>query len=313
MLGGTQNHFKPKRFELEISRRWRQGDGKAGSARGNADVFVHEIRDWDDAYENGRNIPGGDAYPGRWVAPARAFRDAARARLDVAYGEGARHRYDLFLPQGAPRGLFVFVHGGYWMALDKSYWSHLAAGAVARGYACAVPSYDLCPAVSIARITAQVGAAIDHAAAQIAGPLVLAGHSAGGHLVASMMCHDTPLGEAARASLRHVVSISGLHDLRPMLRTARNRTLRLDMASAEAGSPVLKRPLPDVRLTAWVGGGERQEFLRQSRLLADMWRGLGAATLDVAEPDRHHFNVIDGLAEAESPLMRAALDPVEGG
>ncbi len=275
-------------------------------------MIVHEIRDWDDAYENGGNIPGGAEYPGRWVAPAQAFRDAANARLGVAYGAGARHRYDLFLPEGTPRGLFVFVHGGYWMALDRSYWSHLAAGAVARGHACAIPSYDLCPEVSIARITALVGAAIDHAAAEISGPIVLSGHSAGGHLVASMMCHDSPLSMATRTRLRHVVSISGLHDLRPMLRTRRNETLRLDMASAEAGSPVLKRPLPGVRLTTWVGGGERQEFLRQSRIIADIWRGLGAATLDVVEPDRHHFNVIDGLAEAGSPLMRAAFDPVEG-
>ncbi len=93
-----------------------------------------DVKDWESAYENGRNIPGGTEYPGPWVAPAENFRKAAKARLDVAYGAGERHRYDLFLPEGTPRGLFVFVHGGYWIALDKSYWSHLAAGAVARGW-----------------------------------------------------------------------------------------------------------------------------------------------------------------------------------
>ncbi|SFE27880.1 alpha/beta hydrolase [Roseivivax sediminis] len=274
-------------------------------------MIVHEIRDWDDAYENGANIPNGSEYPQRWVAPAAAFRDSARAQLGVAYGDGARHRYDLFLPEGTPKGLFVFVHGGYWAALDKSYWSHLAAGAVARGWACAIPSYELCPDVTIAEITAQIGAAIDHAAGEVGGPIVLSGHSAGGHLVTAMMCHDSPLGAQTRDRLAHVVSISGLHDLRPMLKTSRNASLRLDMDSAEAGSPALKRPLEGVRLTAWVGGGERQEFLRQTALIANVWRGLGAPTLEVAEPDRHHFNVIDGLADATSPLMRAALDPVE--
>ncbi|EAQ04161.1 hypothetical protein OB2597_08464 [Pseudooceanicola batsensis HTCC2597] len=274
-------------------------------------MFSFDVKDWDDAYENGRNIPGGTDYPAAWVEPAAAFREATQARCDVAYGSGARHRYDLFLPEGSPRGLFVFVHGGYWIALDKSYWSHLAAGAVARGWAVAIPSYDLCPDVSIAGIIAQVGQAIAHAAGEIDGPLVLSGHSAGGHLVSAMMCHDSPLSEELRARLRHVLSISGLHDLRPMLQTARNEMLRLDMDSAEANSPALKRPLPGVALTCWVGGGERQEFLRQTALLPNIWHGLGARTASVVEPDRHHFNVIDGLCDAGSPMMRAALAPVE--
>ena len=276
---------------------------------------LRAIRDWDDAYENGRHIPDGASWPDRWVSTAEAFREHAkargRARLGVAYGDGARHRYDLFLPGGAPRGLLVFLHGGYWMALDRSYWSHLAGGASARGWACAVPSYDLCPDVAIAEIAAQAGRAIDHAAGMVSGPIVLAGHSAGGHLVTSMAAEDTPLSGAAQARLAHVVSISGLHDLRPMLRTARNATLGLDAASAAAASPALKRPLSGVPVTAWVGSAERAEFLRQSALIANVWQGLGAATRVVVEPDRHHFSVIDGLADPVSPLMRAALAPAE--
>ncbi|WP_163851453.1 alpha/beta hydrolase [Pseudooceanicola aestuarii] len=274
-------------------------------------MVVFDVTDWDAAYENGRNIPGGSEYPAAWVGPAAAFRDQARGEIDVPYGPGDRHRYDLFLPQGAPRGLFVFVHGGYWVALDKSYWSHLAAGPVARGWAVAMPSYDLCPTVGIAQITDQVGAAITHAAGQVAGPVILSGHSAGGHLVSAMMCHDSPLPPQVQARLAHVVSISGLHDLRPMLNTTRNAQLQLDLTTAEAASPALKRPLPGVDLTAWVGGGERQEFLRQTQLLPNIWHGLGARTAAVVEPDRHHFNVIDGLADPHSPLTRRALAPAE--
>lgn len=265
------------------------------------------VNDWDDAYENGRNIPNGSDWPAVWVAPAQAFRDRGSNRLDIAYGQTDRSKYDLFLPEGTPKGLLVFVHGGYWVALDKSYWSHLAEGAVTNGWAVAIPSYDLCPTVSITEITAQVGAAIDHAASAFAGPVVLAGHSAGGHLVTAMMCEDSPLSPDTLSRLRHVVSLSGLHDLRPLLATTRNEMLRLDMASATAGSPALKRPLPGVRLTTWVGGGERQEFLRQTALLANIWHGLGCATQAVVEPDRHHFNVIDGLAHGSSPLTRTAL------
>ncbi len=270
-------------------------------------MVAFAVTDWNEAYENGRNIPGGEGYPAAWVAPAAAFRAAVPARLDVPYGDGARNCYDLFLPESAPRGLFVFVHGGYWMALDKSYWSHLAAGPLAHGWAVALPSYDLCPEVSIAQITNQVGAAITHAAGEVEGPIILSGHSAGGHLVTAMMCQDSPLSAGIRVRLSHVLSISGLHDLRPMLRTERNSVLKLDMASAEANSPALKRPIENVRLTTWVGGGERQEFLRQSALLSNIWHGLGCITQDVVAPDRHHFNVIDALADPESVMLQTVL------
>src|SRR5438445_610327 len=83
------------------------------------------------------------------MRPAQAYRDAlqgsGRATLDVRYGERARNRFDLFGPEGRPKGLVVFVHGGFWKALDKSFWSHLARGSVEGGYAVAMPSYTLCP------------------------------------------------------------------------------------------------------------------------------------------------------------------------
>src|SRR5262245_14722213 len=114
-------------------------------------MIHHSISNWDDAYANSANIAGGDRWPAAWVEVARHFRDRlaaeGRARLDIPYGEGPRNRIDLFFPQGQPKGLVVFVHGGHWMALDKSFWSHLAEGSIGSGYAVAMPSYTLCPQV----------------------------------------------------------------------------------------------------------------------------------------------------------------------
>ena len=93
--------------------------------------------DSDDAYNNRDHIPGAADFPPRWAAEAAAFREhlsmTDRARLDIAYGATGRERFELFLPEGMALGLMVFVHGGYWRAFDKSDWSHLAAGALARG------------------------------------------------------------------------------------------------------------------------------------------------------------------------------------
>lgn len=274
-------------------------------------MLERRVLDWDDAYANSANIAGSDRWPGLWIDAARAFRDtrsaAGRAKLDLAYGERPRNRFDLFLPDAAPKGLVMFIHGGYWMAFDKSAWSHLAAGAIDSGYAVAMPSYTLCPEARIADIGREVGAAIEIAARLVQGPIMLTGHSAGGHLASRMICADAPLPGPVQNRIRNVVSISGLHDLRPLMKARMNETLRLDEAEAVAESPALLRPMENARLTCWVGGGERGEFLRQNALLANIWTGLGAATACVVEPDRHHYSVIDGLADAGHALTRTLL------
>lgn len=269
-------------------------------------MLFHRITDWDDAYTNGANIPRGETWPARWVEPAKAYRDrlsaAGRARLDLVYGKGERNRFDLFLPESKPKGLVVFVHGGYWQALDKSYWSHLAAGSIDNGFAVAMPSYTLCPQARVGDIVREIGAAISDAAGDIDGPIHLTGHSAGGHLVTRMVAAGSPLPADIRARVKTVVSISGVHDLRPLVATGLNKNLRLSAEEATAESPVLMLPGEDTRLFCWVGGNERAEFIRQNALMASMWLGLGAETGAYVEPDRHHFNVIDGLADPRHPL-----------
>ena len=132
--------------------------------------MIHRrIPDWENAYANGVNIAKGDDWPDAWAEPAKNYRavlaDKGRARLDLVYGDGERNRFDLFLPEDTPKGLVVFVHGGYWVRFDKSYWSHLARGSVEHGYAVAMPSYTLCPQTRISGITREIGAAIAAAAA----------------------------------------------------------------------------------------------------------------------------------------------------
>lgn len=256
-------------------------------------------------YANRKYIEGADDFPPKWDAAAQAFRDRmtadGRCELDIAYGSHARERFDLFLPEGAPKGLVVFVHGGYWRTFDKSCWSHFSQGALDQGYAVAMPGYVLCPEVRISDITRQVAAAIKLAADRVPGPIYLMGHSAGGHLASRMLCADIGLGCADR--IKRVVSISGVHDLRPLLQTDINADLHLDAGQAAAESPVLHADHLPVPLVAWVGGAELPAFIDQSRWLVRDWQN---ATLHIDE-GKHHFDVIDGLEDADSPLMMALL------
>jgi acetyl esterase/lipase len=275
-------------------------------------LLTRLIEDWDNAYANSSNIAGGDRWPDLWVEPAKHFRESlaaeGRAELGIVYGDHPRNRLDFFKPKGQPKGLVVFVHGGYWKALDASYWSHFAAGPLERGYAVAVPSYPLCPEVRITDIVIAVGKAIEKAAGLVEGPIRLTGHSAGGHLVARMVTASSPLSQPVRERIRYVIPISGLHDLRPLMKTTMNGDLRIDNPEALVESPALLQPMSGIRVTCWVGGGERGEFLRQNALLANIWTGLGAEMALVEETDRHHFNVIDGLGDPNHALTRILLE-----
>jgi acetyl esterase/lipase len=264
-------------------------------------------KDWDDAFANSAHIPGAERILARLAPDAAAFRARALGKTDIPYGPGARLKYDLFLPAGAPKGLVLFFHGGYWMQFDKSSWSHLAAGPVTRGWAVAIPSYDLCPVVRIAEIVRQAAAAVSAAARAIAGPLVLTGHSAGGHLAARLMCAPSPLEAGVTARLRRVIGISGLYDLRPLMRTGLNETLKLDSGEARAESPALLEPIAGPEFVAWVGAVERPEFRRQSALIANVWSGFNTKASEIVAPGRHHFDVFAPLADADSPLVDALL------
>ena len=255
--------------------------------------------DPDRDYANGAFIPGGPDYPPSWVAQAAAFRAALgpRARLDLPYGLAPRQQMDLFLPEGTPKGLLVFVHGGYWHLFSKDEWSHLAAGPLARGYAVAMPSYTLAPEARIAAMTQEIAQACRTASAMVPGPLVVTGHSAGGHLSARMGCADIS------APVTRVVPISPLSELGPLTLTQMNETLAIDTAEAASESPARLPLRPGTMAHVWVGADERPAFLMQARTLSEEW-----ACPWTADPGRHHFDVIDAMEDPASPLCAALLD-----
>ncbi|MGR3805873.1 alpha/beta hydrolase [Marinibacterium profundimaris] len=256
--------------------------------------------DLSEAYANGPHIPGGSDYPARWARAAEAFRSemGPRAEIGLAYGTGTRQAFDLFHPDGAAsRGTVIFVHGGYWRSLARSDWSWLAAGPLGRGWTVAMPGYDLCPAVRITDITRQVAAAVQAVADRTSGPIALTGHSAGGHLVARMLDPEL-LPEAVAGRLVSVQPISPLADLAPLMQTNLNDDLHLDPAEAVAESPIHMTDRRDVPVSVLVGGAERPAFLDQTLWLAEAW-----GVERIVAKGRHHFDVIDALADPGSALV----------
>jgi acetyl esterase/lipase len=264
------------------------------------------MTDWDDAFDNVGYIPNALSYFDMWQARATAFRRDAQAELAIPYGPGDRQILDIFWPETDARGLVIFIHGGYWTKLDRTFFSDLAAGPLAHGLAVALPSYTLAPAVRVSEITLEIAQAIACAAAHVTGPIRLAGHSAGGHLVTRMISDKALLPDTIQSRIAKTVSISGLHDLRNLCKSKLNNSLQLMAEEAAQESSWLATPFSSSNVTCWVGGDERPEFIRQSHLLQSAWQK--TCRIDTfVEPDRHHFNVIDGLKDPNAPLMRSLL------
>lgn len=274
--------------------------------------MIKPIKDWDDAFANMAHVAGSEGLPRLWSEQAAAYRvSGVKIEQDIAYGDHPRERFDLVLPDGTPKGLVVFIHGGFWMRLDKSYWTHLAEGARANGWAVCLPSYTLAPDACVSHMTQQIASAIEVAAARVSGPLRITGHSAGGHLATRMICDDTTLSAGTLGRVDGAQSISGLHDLRPLLHTKMNDILHLDEGIAKQESAVLHRPALAVPYTCWVGGGERPEFIRQSEIMAQMWIGLDVPAKCIVEGQHNHFTVIEGLQNHDSAITMNLIGPIK--
>jgi arylformamidase len=263
--------------------------------------------DYEVEYNNRARVPEHPALIAGWARDANAWREREGFQT-ISYGSGARHTIDVFESRGEG-DLVVFIHGGYWQALDGSFFSHLAAGLNAHGVSVAIPSYDLCPQVSIDDIIAQMRMAARELA-RLGRRLVVSGHSAGGHLAACLMATDWRSVDPALPQhlVKAAYTISGLFDLGPLVKTSVNNALGLDVAAASQASPLFW-PMPSHgSLDAAVGEDESAEYFRQSRMIVGAWGRDGFETRFAEVPGANHFTAIAPLADPGSPMTQRLLE-----
>lgn len=275
---------------------------------------------YDQQYNNRGRIPEHPAILQHWSDASAAARASLACALDLPYsdrgGTDAAERLDIFLPKTAPGALapiLVYLHGGYWRALDKRDQSFVAVPFIDAGAMVVLPNYSLCPAVRVDDIVLQTVRALAwvyrHAAVYGGNPrrIVVAGHSAGGHLAAMMLaCRWRDVGADLPADLVSVaLSVSGIFDLEPLRHAPFLASdLMLTRRSAARLSPA-HLPAPHGRLWAVVGGDESEEFLRQNALIRAVWGSRAVPVCD-SVPGRHHMNVLHDLAAPGAQLYQVA-------
>jgi arylformamidase len=268
-------------------------------------------------YNNRELVPDHPQYFARWQETSARARARMTSHLDLAYGEARDsmpgETLDLFPARKGDGSCLMFIHGGYWRSLDKKDFSFLAPPLVDAGISLAVVNYDLCPTVSLDEIVRQMLRASRwlwlHAEdfGMDQDRLYVGGHSAGGHLAAMMMCAQwTAFDRRLPKDLwKGALAISGVYDLRPLVEVDfLQADLRLDEAAAARLSPALMMPSTRCPVMTCVGGDESSEFHRQNAMIGERWRAAFAG--DIPMPGRHHFSVVDGLAEHGSALFAGA-------
>jgi arylformamidase len=280
-----------------------------------ADASAQATPEWFDAqYDNRARIPEHPAILREWDERSHHARASLTCALDLAYGNDPSERLDVYMPEAPGAPVLVYIHGGYWRALDKRDQSFVAPPFVAAGAMVVMPNYALCPAATVEQIVLQLVQSLAWVwrhAAEHGGDrsrIVVAGHSAGGHLAAMMLaCDWRAVAPDLPADLvKGALAVSGVFELEPLRHAPfLAPDLKLDAALARKLSPAAM-PAPRGRLVAVVGSDESEEFLRQNALIGDAW---GSRAVPVCEqvPGRHHMNVLHELADPGSRTHRLAL------
>jgi len=263
--------------------------------------------------------------PRTTVANFQEYFDRAEARslealprldgyVDVPYGAHEAQKLDVFRGRGTSRAVLMFIHGGYWRALDKRFYTFLAPAFTNAGVTFANVNYALCPTVTLEEIVRQVlqaGAWLFRNASNFGGNperLYVAGNSAGGHLTAMMLAAIWPAfsPNLPKKVFQGGLSISGVHDLRPLAGAEFLKPqVNFDLAVARRCSPVLMPPATDAKLWTSVGGAEPQAFQDQNTAIGKEWRRVFAD--DIKMPGENHFSIIEKLGDPSSPLFKGAL------
>jgi len=263
--------------------------------------------DYELQYNSRKAIPEHVELAAQWDELSRAFRAQHPGERDIPYGRGAREKYDFFACPDADgrEPVCAYIHGGYWKSRDRKTFSHLAEGLNRQGISVALPSYDHCPNVTVMDIINQMRRFLAALWKKTGQYMVVAGHSAGGHLASCMLATQWRGTDGIPDDLvRCAFAISGIYDLRPICKVSVNEDVRLTPETARAASPLLwEAPPGNCSFTAAVGGLESAEFKRQSHALIDAWSKAGVTADYMEIPDANHFTVVHALSKPDNPYV----------
>ncbi len=263
----------------------------------------------DAQYDPERTVPNAGFYADLYGRESDLLRSERDHSLRVPFGPTLAEHSDLY-PVGENSPVLIYIHGGYWRARTSREFGFVARGPGSLGVATVVTNYALCPAVTMDEIVRQTRAALAwvHENAESfggdPGRIHVAGHSAGGHLVAMLLATDWEAEYGLPSDvIKSATAISGLFDLAPFPYTFLQPKLQLTWDQVHKNSPILHVPDAAPPLLLAYGEDETDEFKRQSEGFLEAWRTRGLQGERLVLPGKNHYDVIDGFLDSESVLL----------
>jgi arylformamidase len=264
-----------------------------------------------DPFRNRDHVANFDALVEEYGVKSARTRASAHIVPDLAYGERASEKLDLFLPKisSGVRPVHLFIHGGYWRMFSKNDFSFIADTITAAGAIAAVMDYDLMPEVRLNTIVGQAQNAVRWLAANIEtyggdpAQISISGHSAGAHLATFAFAEG-----AAVPRLKSALLLSGIYDLRPLQSSFLQPLIGLTEQEVILFSPGRLRHAAGVNVTVAFGARETDPFKTQGTDFAEhLGRHQAPATVHMLR-DADHMTAVRDLgipgSEAAELLVR---------
>ncbi|CAD5122123.1 DgyrCDS10572 [Dimorphilus gyrociliatus] len=231
-------------------------------------------------------------------------------KKEFAYGKLPEQKILIFQGENCPEEapLFCFIHGGYWQALDVQ--SSIGAALIVDGLPIkvAIIGYEIAPKSNMSQIINDIKQAtellLNVSDENKFKGIYLCGHSAGGHLAALMMSAEFG------SKLSGFILLSGIFELKNIIKTSINAPLNMSEKDAEEFSPINKVDEIKVNLSVpvyiLVGEYDPRELIRQSKEYGEKLINYGMKTvINHIIPGKDHFNYFYDIHQPELCSIRS--------
>tara|TARA_Y100001970_G_C14250065_1_gene871157 strand:+ start:2847 stop:3755 length:909 start_codon:yes stop_codon:yes gene_type:complete len=275
--------------------------------------LINNIEEIEKSFNPRLSVPNFEMYLEKSKKKAALAKKKLFGKINLRYGNSALQTLDVYYNNNFNLPIHIFIHGGYWRALDKSFHTHMALPFVKKKICFFNINYGLCPSVKLSEIKNQIIECIVwiHRNAKRFNAnsenIILSGHSAGAHLASLMLSVNWKKYGINKNFLKGVVLISGIYDTEIVVKLNINKEIGLSIKEARNNNPLRKKPKLITPAIISYGGKEPIKWKEQSTNYMNFLNQNGFNCKEISCKKDNHFSLIDTLASNKSKIVKEMI------
>jgi len=233
--------------------------------------------------------------------------------LDVSYGDTPLQKLDIFGKKNLNNAnVHIFIHGGYWRALDKSDHSQLAIPFVNNDLLYFSINHELCPHVTLSEIVQQIISAIiwvyKNCKKYGGNPnkITISGHSAGAHLCSMAINTEWSKFNVPNDIIKGTVLISGIYEPEIVLNLSVNEEINLSKKEALKNTPSSLN-INNPHILTCVGRSETKGWIDQTKIYTKkIINNYDNVDFSILE-NENHFSLMISLADSKNQFVKKMI------